>query len=137
MLASFINQIRQHFADILDANGFSKTSERVVPGYFGDCVIEFGSNTLRLRFAKSRGEPIVEVAAITSSEWYDLQLVLEFVKGESGSGPIADLHGLSDGLRTYLREVERTFASTLRVNDLRQFERARSKQVLREVFPKI
>ena len=59
---SFLKQIQASMGSLLEKHGFSLLEEKEEPEHFGDAFAKFESTSILLRFAKDRGDILVNVA---------------------------------------------------------------------------
>lgn len=118
----------------LEASGYKKTIEEVDELNFGNEIIIFASQKMRIRFISDRSDIIIEVAALYRPDsWHELATVLEFLKIiPVDDEPIA-IEKLGKVLITHLGQIENNIAGgdTDRVvEELGAYEKKRSKQLI-------
>jgi hypothetical protein len=108
------------------------------PLEFGNAEVELNGQPFSLRLTRERGQILADIGT-TSSGWYKLEYVLEFVDRsvtqiQFGEPPDAAI--MSDLLQRNWDEVAKVFVDELAMRRLHEFARQRSAALLGAIFPK-
>lgn len=132
-----IDDIAPAFAFLLH-KGFIPGPAVDRPLEFGNAQVELNGQAFSLRFTRERGQIFVDIGT-TSSGWYKLEYVLEFVdrsvkQSEFGQPPDASI--MSDLLQRNWDGVTKVFNDEPAMRRLQEFCRQRSAALLSALFPK-
>jgi hypothetical protein len=137
---SFLKQIQASMGSLLEKHGFSLLEEKEEPEHFGDAFAKFESTSILLRFAKDRGDLLVNVARNGSKaeHWHRLEDVLK-ICGADGEILTNDLGSVKSALAKNLGAIEDRF-SKLQVGSteksLNAIEREEAEAVVARIFGK-
>ncbi len=132
-----IDDIAPAFAFVLQ-KGFVMGSAIDRPLEFGNAEVELSGQPFSLRLTRERGQVLADIGT-TSSGWYKLEYVLEFVDPsveQSQLGKPPDAAIMSDLLQRDWDEVAKLFNDELALRRLQEFARQRSAALLSSIFPK-
>ncbi len=104
---SLKQEVAEHLPWLLEDYGLKIVEEAFDPLSFGNSLVVFESNDMRVRFIRERGQVTVEVASCSDpNTWWDLDHVCEIISGHSTSSG-SDLPVVASVLRrTYETLVE-------------------------------
>jgi hypothetical protein len=108
------------------------------PLEFGNAEVELNGQPFSLRLTRERGQVLADIGT-TSSGWYKLEYVLEFVDPsveQSQLGEPPDAAIMSDLLQRDWDEVAKLFNDELALRRFQEFARQRSAALLSSIFPK-
>jgi hypothetical protein len=141
---SFLKQIQASMGSLLEKHGFSLLEEKEEPEHFGDAFAKFESTSILLRFAKDRGDILVNVARKGSKaeHWHRLEDILKIcgTDGEKRKVPeilTNDLGSVKSALAKNLGAIEDRF-SKLQVGSteksLNAIEQEEAEAVVARIF---
>lgn len=127
--------VEPFFSTFLRANGFQKKREFYDPKNFGNELLVFESNELRIRFIQEQGDIFADVGPAFEDNWYFLDYVLELAEGKENpprDSP-ASLDDLASRIQENFSKVKELF-SELNYSKTREQLEILSRRKTKEMF---
>ena len=131
MAQSLLDELAPSIRSLIDEGKIKILRERRGQS-FDDWLVEAESDAFDLLIIRDRGEVTLEIRPRDKTEWHDLRNVLAFLQHEPTG---KENEALSAALVSTFQDISKVMLSNLSENGFLEFERRRSENLLKKLFP--